>query len=80
MKNFRFVLEIPANSEQEAKAKLDLMLQWVAFPKGRDIGSLAGSYLLYLAWNRLGQSWAAYPLAKGKKADPLPDKQPNSPK
>lgn len=51
MKTYRFVLEIPARSEQEAKAKMDLLLQWAAFPKDLDVESLAGSLLKYCILN-----------------------------
>lgn len=53
MKTYRFVLEIPARSEQEAKAKMDLLLQWAAFPKDLDVESLAGSILQYCVWTCL---------------------------
>jgi hypothetical protein len=53
MKTYRFVLEIPAHSEQEAKAKMDLLLQWAAFPKDLDVESLAGSLLKYCILNCL---------------------------
>ena len=56
MKTYRFVLEIPARSEQEAKAKMDLLLQWAAFPKDLDVESLAGSLLKYCILN----CWAKY--------------------
>jgi hypothetical protein len=53
MKTYRFVLEIPAHSEQEARAKMDLLLQWAAFPKDLNIESLAGSLLQYGVWHCL---------------------------
>jgi len=55
MNSYRFILEIPANSEQEAKAKLDLMLQLATFCKDFNTADLAGSFLNYFVWNRLGQ-------------------------
>lgn len=55
MNNYRFILEIPANSEQEAKAKLDLMLQLATFCKDFNTADLAGSFLNYFVWNRLGK-------------------------
>lgn len=55
MNNYRFILEIPANSEQEAKAKLDLMLQLATFCKDLNTADLAGSFLNYFVWNRLGK-------------------------
>lgn len=55
MNNYRFILEIPANSEQEAKAKLDLMLQLASFCKDFNTADLAGSFLNYFVWNRLGK-------------------------
>jgi hypothetical protein len=51
MKTYRFVLEIPAHSEQEAKAKMDLLLRWAAFPRDLDVESLAGSLLKYCILN-----------------------------
>lgn len=53
MNTYRFILEIPARSEAEAKAKMDLLLQWAAFPKDLDVKSLAGSLLQYWVLNRV---------------------------
>lgn len=53
METYRFVLEIPAHSEQEARAKMDLLLQWAAFPKDLNIESLAGSLVQYGVWHCL---------------------------
>lgn len=53
MNTYRFILEIPAYSQAEAKAKMDLLLQWAAFPKDLDVTSLAGSLVQYFVLNRV---------------------------
>lgn len=55
MNTYRFILDIPANSEKEAQAKLDLMLQLATFCKDFNVNHLAASYVNYLVWNKLGK-------------------------
>jgi hypothetical protein len=55
MKNFEFTVSIAANTKAEAAAKLNLMLQWAAFPKDRDVVALGTSAVNYLVFNYLGK-------------------------
>lgn len=55
MKKYSFILLIPANCEQEAKAKLDLLLQLGSFFKDFDVCELAGSFLNYKVHHYLGK-------------------------
>lgn len=64
MNTYRFVLDIPANTQREAQAKLDLMLQLAAFFKDFNTTNLATSYLNFLVWNKLGKYLAPKPAEK----------------
>lgn len=55
MNTYRFTLEINANTEKEAQAKLDFMLQLATFCKDFNVTNLATSYLNYLVWNSVGK-------------------------
>ena len=56
MKNFRFTIEISANSEAEAQAKLNLLLELGAFFKEFDARKLTGSFIIYLLLHLAGKS------------------------
>lgn len=55
MEKYRFILEIPANTEAEAKAKLDLMLELGIFFKEFDASHLTRSLVFYLLHHYAGK-------------------------
>lgn len=72
MNTYRFILEIPANTEQEAKAKLDLMLQLAVFCKDFNVADLASSFLNYYLCNwigRIGASSSQHQHHKGNQSN-----------
>lgn len=71
MKTYRFILEIPANTEQEAKAKLDLMLQLAAFCKDFNVADLASSFLNYYLCNWIGRIGASSSQASAPQRQPV---------
>lgn len=56
MNTYRFVLEIPAHSQAEAKAKLDLLLQLGAFFKDFNGIKLTESLLAYWLLHAAGKA------------------------
>jgi hypothetical protein len=48
MEKYRFIIEVPANTEAEAKAKLDLLLELGTFFKEFDASHLTRSVIVYL--------------------------------
>ena len=48
MKNYRFIIEVPAESEEQAKRKLDLLMEVGAFLKTFDVSTLSGTLIYYM--------------------------------
>jgi hypothetical protein len=48
MNTYPFTISIEAYSEEEARAKLDLMLQWACFPGDRDLTALGTAGFAWL--------------------------------
>jgi hypothetical protein len=48
MEKFRFIIEVPANTEAEAQAKLNLLMELGAFFKEFDPTHLTRSVIIYL--------------------------------
>jgi hypothetical protein len=48
MEKYHFMIEVQANTEAEAQAKLNLLLELGAFFKEFDARKLTGSFILYI--------------------------------
>lgn len=55
MEKYRFIIEVPANTEAEAQAKLNLLLELGAFFKEFDASHLTRSVVIYLLHHYAGK-------------------------
>jgi hypothetical protein len=55
MEKFRFIIEVPANTEAEAQAKLNLLFELGIFFKEFDAGHLTRSAIIYLLHHYAGK-------------------------
>lgn len=55
MEKYRFIIEVPANTEAEAQAKLNLLLELGTFFKEFDASHLTRSTIIYLLHHYAGK-------------------------
>ncbi len=55
MEKYRFIIEVPANTEAEAQAKLNLLLELGIFFKEFDASHLTRSVVIYLLHQYAGK-------------------------
>ena len=48
MKNYKFIIEIPAETDVEAETKMELLMELAAFLKTFDLTKLSGTFLYFM--------------------------------
>lgn len=74
--NFTIPITVKAYSQQEAEAKINLLLQGSAFVKDFNVQSLAGAIINHFVWAKLGETAVKMRLEKQQADGKGPAKKP----